>query len=1298
MHKDFTPKFESLEERVLLSATVIEELDQASISVPAEQNSVIQEKNTEILIIDTSVDNYEDLIASLDKPSLEIHFLDANDDGVKQISQILENYDNLDSLHIVSHGEAGVLQLGNSELSSSTFSSYTDSISTWSESFSQSADILLYGCNVGQDSSFIEQLANLTQADIAASDDLTGANNLGGDNQLELHEGTVETQELFSNEQLSKLHDVLAITGNNNDTWTFANDGIQEGSLPSQGDAFDGNQKVRVGGVTFSSSFTESGLDVSYQNLTLANLDVDLKRTVLSDSATVRTFVTLTNNTATSITTTFELYGNLGSDGNTSIKASSSGDLSYSTADHWLVTDDSGTTSGDPALIHVNSGVGATVSAKTQSLSRDNLSTVFDVTIGAGESVSFLSFVQMHSTSSGAISAANLLNIADLTTTTLLAGLSTQEITQIVNFSLSTNEAPVASFTRTGDLTEGQVQSFDGSSSTDSDGSVANYEWDFDNDGVFDATGVNANHTFTQYGSHTVTLRVTDDQGASHTSSHTFNLANVSPSAVDDSATIDEENSSFVTGNVLTNDSDVGSLTVASKIVSGAYGQIVLQTDGSYTYTLDQQSTALQNLADGTVVTETFSYEVSDGLEIRTANILVSITAHNNSPLANFVISGPVKEGVNLTFDANTSFDSDGSIISYEWDFDNDGVFEATGSTIDHVFTVGGIKTVSLKVTDNLGSTSVSTHNISVGRSLDFDALFRGQNASLEEDIKAAYNYAINGDTIFFNTSVIIKLDSQIDTDKAVNLKANDGVSVIFDGQHKTRILSYSLLQKQDILIEGNINFHKGSTVDTFVKVDINADKTISLDDNSGNYYSVTDYLSETDELEKSKFQAFFSDQYASYHGGALSVNNANLILEDVSFQSSFAYGNGGAVYHTNGDLTVRNSSFFYNEAFKTTSDAYSRTYGGALYSSSSQTSNVTIDSSIFNYNSLKTVSEDKTALSHGGSIYIESTQATVQNSFINNSKMTTYGYDGAYSWGGALYVVSDSAQYINNVFETNSSSSSSFKGYSYTDGVALMSVVDSVELLGNDFYSNTASSLTNQGWARSSGVSFKLSGESALVSENKLIENNASSEALVASYPNGSGTSFTSSAVYGVAGHINVSDVKFFNNLVAQNSSDTSQSNSNSKLEFGILYFESSSSSEDIDLDLSYNTVVENTRSTAASDHSTGFYFKAFSNQSTNVKLHSNIVVGTSSSDKVFETNKAGLQIVGSNNIFGFTDDFDISLSTDTLNNIYDLQLELVVDDQGKLLYAKPVDSRLVDKGGSYEINLGDETFKTDL
>lgn len=60
---------------------------------------------------------------------------------------------------------------------------------------------------------------------------------------------------------------------------------------------------------------------------------------------------------------------------------------------------------------------------------------------------------------------------------------------------------------------------FDASVSSDSDGSIAGYEWDFNNDGTIDATGEITTHSFSSSGDYNVTLTVTDDDGATNSTS-----------------------------------------------------------------------------------------------------------------------------------------------------------------------------------------------------------------------------------------------------------------------------------------------------------------------------------------------------------------------------------------------------------------------------------------------------------------------------------------------------------------------------------------------------------------------------------------------------------------------------------------------------------------------------------------------------------------------------------------------------------------------------------------------------------
>jgi len=88
----------------------------------------------------------------------------------------------------------------------------------------------------------------------------------------------------------------------------------------------------------------------------------------------------------------------------------------------------------------------------------------------------------------------------------------------------------------------------------------------------------------------------------------------------------------------------------------------------------------------------------------------------NAPPEAQFTHSPPEpNEGDSVSFDASGSFDPDGVILRYEWDFDGDGAYDdGTGRTPSHTFPDGGDKTVGLRVTDSDGTTDTAAETFHV--------------------------------------------------------------------------------------------------------------------------------------------------------------------------------------------------------------------------------------------------------------------------------------------------------------------------------------------------------------------------------------------------------------------------------------------------------------------------------------------------------------------------------------------------------------------------------------------------------
>jgi ELWxxDGT repeat protein len=164
-----------------------------------------------VLFIDSSVASAEQLAAgAVDGTST--YLLDASRDEMVQITDVLSGLTNVASVQIVSHGKAGGLQLGSSWLDLQTLPSYVDQLKSWGQALTAGADILLYGCNVAEGAvgqTFVNLLAETTGADVAASNDLTGSESLGGNWNLEVQTGRIETSIAVGSTALGQYTDIL---------------------------------------------------------------------------------------------------------------------------------------------------------------------------------------------------------------------------------------------------------------------------------------------------------------------------------------------------------------------------------------------------------------------------------------------------------------------------------------------------------------------------------------------------------------------------------------------------------------------------------------------------------------------------------------------------------------------------------------------------------------------------------------------------------------------------------------------------------------------------------------------------------------------------------------------------------------------------------------------------------------------------------------------------------------------------------------------------------------------------------
>ena len=190
-----------------------------------------------------------------------------------------------------------------------------------------------------------------------------------------------------------------------------------------------------------------------------------------------------------------------------------------------------------------------------------------------------------------------------------------------------------------------------------------------------------------------------DSNGDTATGTLDVNITDDVPKAFDDSNGTASETQLTLTGNVLTNDVQgadrVPTGPVTPGTFTGTYGTLVLNADGTYTYTLNTSDADFKNLHGGGNGTETFAYTItdSDG-DTSSANLVLQI--HNNDDPV--VINGLNVEGGELTV--------------YEKNLGDGSAPDSTALTQNGTFTITALDGVT---TLTVGGIAVVTNGVAAG-------------------------------------------------------------------------------------------------------------------------------------------------------------------------------------------------------------------------------------------------------------------------------------------------------------------------------------------------------------------------------------------------------------------------------------------------------------------------------------------------------------------------------------------------------------------------------------------------------
>ncbi len=214
----------ALEQRILFdgaAAVAVDHQQSQDADAPAADHSAASEPaaaqretspSKHLLVLDSRIENRDQLLAGLPANVTAI-VVNSTEDGLAAISAALAQMGQADSVQILSHGSSGQFSLGNQTVSADNLGQFSDTLQGWKNHLSAGADIQLFGCDVGAGSAgqtLVNGLAQLTGADVGASNNDTGARDKGGDWTLEVRSGDVDQSLALGAVALSSFDGLLA--------------------------------------------------------------------------------------------------------------------------------------------------------------------------------------------------------------------------------------------------------------------------------------------------------------------------------------------------------------------------------------------------------------------------------------------------------------------------------------------------------------------------------------------------------------------------------------------------------------------------------------------------------------------------------------------------------------------------------------------------------------------------------------------------------------------------------------------------------------------------------------------------------------------------------------------------------------------------------------------------------------------------------------------------------------------------------------------------------------------------------
>jgi len=256
---------------------------------------------------------------------------------------------------------------------------------------------------------------------------------------------------------------------------------------------------------------------------------------------------------------------------------------------------------------------------------------------------------------------------------------------------LMTNQPPIAIINAPSVANQGEELMIDGLASTDPDGgSIVSFEWDLGNN--ITATGPTVTNIYNN-GLYVITLTVLDDDGQTETSTQTITIQNLPPIASISGPETGWEGDTLTfdgSGSYDPDPTGYGGISTYDWAIDGEF--IGTGEDILYTFPTDGIFNVSLMVTD---IDDSTSYSVK----------MVTIV---DTPAPVAVISAPseAKQGEEVTLNGSASYDPDGTIVNWTWDFGDGNIEE--GITVTHTWEEIGTYLIQLTVRDNNGSIAIA--------------------------------------------------------------------------------------------------------------------------------------------------------------------------------------------------------------------------------------------------------------------------------------------------------------------------------------------------------------------------------------------------------------------------------------------------------------------------------------------------------------------------------------------------------------------------------------------------------------